>query len=206
MTSVAPAAGIERYDVRTIVGSGVKLGVVTALGVTVFALISRPLASGAVETVVQSLMVLAGGAVFAYLPAHWVRPRSADGIAWAALVGLLGALAFTVFDTAILRSVHLYHWTWDQIGGGSGFWYIPVWWMGAAFLAWLGGWVTAVSARRGGPASVVPTAIQTCGLAAILFALLTAVRVAPFHTAIMALALGLALVLHLPIASALTRR
>ncbi len=41
MTSAARPAGVERYDVRTIVGGWIKLGLITAVGVTAFALLSR---------------------------------------------------------------------------------------------------------------------------------------------------------------------
>ncbi len=203
-TAVQPAPGV-RSDVRTIVGGGVKLGVITAIGVTAFALLSRALAGGG-ETAVQSALVLAGGMVCAYLPAAWVRPRDADSIAWAALVGLLGALVFTVIDTALLRPLDLYHWRWDEIGGGSGFWYIPVWWMGAALLAWLGAWIFATAGRGEGAASFPATAGMTVGIAVALFALLVLTGIGPFHAAIAALAYGLALVVHVPLASMLARR
>jgi hypothetical protein len=203
-TAVQPAAG-TRNDVRTIVGGGVKLGVITAVGVAAFALLSRVMA-GTVEILVQSLLVLAGGLVFAYLPAVWVRPRDADSIAWASLVGLLGALVFTVVDTAVLRPLDLYHRTWDQVGGGSGFWYIPVWWMGSAVLAWLGSWIIAIAGRGDRTAPLGATAGATAGLAVVLFALLVIAGIGPFHSAIAALAFGLALVVHVPLASMLARR
>jgi hypothetical protein len=203
MTSmVEPAAG-PRSDVRTIVGGGVKLGIATVIGVVVFALLSRALAGG-VETVVQSVLVLAGGAVFAYAPAYWVRPRGVDAIAYAALVGLLGSVVFTVVDTAVLRPVHLYHWTWDAIGGGSGFWYIPVWWMGSCFLAWLGAWVYSIRAAR--DASAVSAALRTLGIGVLLLVVAVAVRLAPFHAAVAALAFTVGLVLHVPFAAVLRNR
>ncbi|HET7039265.1 MAG TPA: hypothetical protein VFH97_05215, partial [Gemmatimonadales bacterium] len=121
MTAVAEPV-VDRADVRTVLTGGILLGVLTTIGVVAFALLSRAL-SGATEDVVRAVLILAGGIAFSYLPAVWIRPRTVDGIAWAALVGLLGALAFTVLDTAILRPLNLYHWTWDAIGGGSGFWY-----------------------------------------------------------------------------------
>jgi hypothetical protein len=147
----------------------------------------------------QAVLVIAGGAVFSYLPSAWVRPRGADAIAWASMLGLLGAAAFTVFDTALLRPLDLYHWTWDEIGGGSGFWYVPVWWMGSAFLAWLGGMITA---RTGAP---LTAGAQTAGLAVVLFAIIAATGIAPFHAAVAALALTIALVIHVPLASVLSR-
>lgn len=202
MTSaVEPAA--ERADVRTIVGGGLKLGVITAVGVAVFAFISRGV-TGTVETVVQSVLVLLGGVVFSYLPAYWVRPRNADGIAWAALLGLLGALTFTVIDTAVLRPLGVYHWTWDQVGGGSGFWYIPVWWIGSALLAWLGAWVYTALGEKG--TSLLAVAGQTLGVALVVFALLVLTRLAPLHAAVMGLAWTLALVVHVPVAYGLAKR
>ncbi len=203
MTSVAQHAAEPRSDVKTIVGGGVKLGVVTVVGVVAFVLLSRWL-SGRTEVLVESLLILFGGAVFAYAPASWVRPREVDSIAWASLVGLLGSVVFTVVDTAVLRPVHLYPWTWDAIGGGSGFWYIPVWWMGSCFLAWLGAWVYSMLAPGGGTA--VKAALQTMGLSVLVFVILVATGIAPFHGAVAGLAFAVALVLHVPLAAVLRTR
>lgn len=202
MTSVAEPTG-DRAAVRTIVGGGLRLGVVTAVGVAAFSLITG-VVTGTVETVVQSALVLLGAIVFSYAPTWWVRPGNVDGIAWAALVGLLGALTFTVIDTAVLRPLGVYHWTWDQVGGGSGFWYIPVWWMGSALLAWLGAWVYAVVSRKG--TSVLAVAGQTLGVALVLLAVLLVTRLAPAHGAVAALAWTLALILHVPVAYGLAKR
>lgn len=203
MTSMAEPTVASQTDVRTIVGGGVKLGIATVIGVVVFALLSRALV-GRPEVVVQSVLILAGGTVFAYAPAYWVRPRGVDAIAWAALVGLLGSVAFTIVDTVVLRPVNLYHWTWDAIGGGSGFWYVPVWWMGSCFLAWLGAWVHSIAVSGGG--NPVSAALQTAGLSVLLLAILTATGLAPFHGAVAALAYTLALIVHVPLAAALRAR
>jgi len=196
---------VERADVRTIVGGGVVLGVLTALGIAVFSLASRAL-NGTAEAVVGAAVVLVGGAIASYLPAHWVRPRHVDGIAWAALIGLLGSLAFTVLDTILLRPVGLYHWTWDAIGGGSGFWYVPVWWMGSATLAWLGAWVLAVLARGGREPRAVGAAVQFILIALLVFAALVALTPLSAASAVMALAVAIALVLHLVVAALTVRR
>ena len=203
MTSAAQVVPAPQTDVRTIVGGGIKLGMVTAVGVVAFALLSRGL-TGRPEVIVQSLLILAGSTVFAYAPSFWVRPRGVDAVAWAALLGLLGSVAFTVVDTAILRPVDLYHWTWDAVGGGSGFWYIPVWWMGSCFLAWLGAWVHSIVAARG--AGVASAAGQTAGVSVVLFLALTLSGLAPFHGAVAALAYALALIVHVPLAAALRAR
>jgi len=53
------------------------------------------------------------------------------------------------FDIVVLRPFKAYPWTWDAIGGGSSWWYLPIWWMLGTFLAWMGGIVTAAQAARG---------------------------------------------------------
>jgi hypothetical protein len=198
MTSVGETAATATADWRSIVRAGVQLGVVTAVGVAVFALLSR-VTAGTSETIIQSVLVLAGGAVFAFAPSMLLRPRDIDGIAWAAMIGLLGALVFTVIDTVLFRPLDLYHWTWDAIGGGSGFWYIPVWWMGSAFLAWLGAWVVTASSRTVERA-IPHLAAQTVGMGVVLGGILMATRVLPFHSAGFALAFALGLVVHLLLA------
>ncbi|MFQ6045309.1 MAG: hypothetical protein ACE5PT_02985 [Gemmatimonadales bacterium] len=192
-----------RADVRTIVGGGIKLGVFTAIGVVIFALVSRPMAAGTAETLVQSFLILLGGSVFAYYPAYAVRPRDADTIAWSALLGLVGALAFTVIDTAVLRPLDIYRWTWDKIGGGSGFWYVPVWWMGSAVLAWFGAWVSA-NRDAASLQDTVAAAAQTVVIAVALFAVIT-LTAWPFHSAMMALSFAVGLVFHVVISRVLRR-
>jgi hypothetical protein len=197
MTSAAEPRVADRSDVRTIVGGGARLGVATAVGVAAFALLSRAV-GGPVETVVQTMLVTAGVLVFAYVPAVWVRPSGVDGIGWTAMLGLMGALFFTVVDTALLRPLNLYHWTWDRIGGGSGFWYIPVWWMGSATLAWLGGWVWS----RGAGSNLGTRMGQTVGVGAVLFGVIGLTGVLPFHAGTAALALTLGLVATVPLTGA----
>ena len=204
-TAAAVPADTDRSDVRTMLTAGAQLGVVTVVGVVVFALVSRMVA-GTTEVLVQSVLILLGGIAFSYLPCAAVRPRTVDGIAWAAMVGLLGALVFTVVDTALLRPLDLYHWSWDAIGGGSGFWYIPVWWMGSATLAWLGALIVATVARDGREPAAAVVGAMTAGLAVVLFGLLAALRVVPFHAAGMALSFSVALVLHAGLAAVLGRR
>jgi hypothetical protein len=204
MTAAAQPVAAERSDPRAIVGGGVILGVITAIGVVIFALASRPL-EGMVETVVQISLVIVGGAVFAYFPSMRIQPRSVDSVAWAALTGLMGALFFTVIDTAVLRPLDVYYWTWDEIGGGSGWWYVPVWWMGSAALAWLGAWVTANTAN-GGPVSIPPIAAQSAVISVVVFAILVVTSISPLHAGTMALAVALALVIHVAVTSFKNRR
>ena len=198
MTSVAEPTATPRVDWRVIVRSGLILGVITTVGVWLFAMLTGA-TSGFARTIVQSVLVLLGGVVFAFGPALLFRPRDVDTIAWASMIGLLGALFFTVFDTAILRPLDTYSWKWDAIGGGSGFWYIPVWWMGAALLAWLGAWGVAINSP--GDGNVNPPIGQTLVITLVLAALLMVLGIVPFTAASAALAFSLALVIQVALSS-----
>jgi len=147
----APAASMQsdRSDFRTVTTSGAKLGALTAAVVVVFALGSRLLGPGLVEDLFQSVVVLVGATLIAFLPGIWVGARQTEGVAGGAAVGLVGTVVFTLVDVIALRTVRLYPWTRDAIGGGSGWWYLPVWWMCGTFLSWLGAIVVARSATLG---------------------------------------------------------
>lgn len=188
MTSAAAVSEVERSDAGTLVIGGLKLGVITTVGVVIFALASRSM-GGIAETVVQSILIIAGGLVFSIMPALTVRCRSIDGVGWAMLMGLLGALFFTVFDVIALRPLDIYHWTWDEIGGGSGFWYIPIWWMGAAVLAALGGMIVVGDPER--PLRL--TAARVVGFGLVAFGFIAVSGVLPANSAVMALAISLGL-------------
>jgi hypothetical protein len=149
--SSAPTAHVafDRSDFRTVTLGGVGVGLVTGGAVVAFLAASRsvPETAGA-RSVVEALIVLAAGVLAAFLPATWTAPRGADGIAGAAAIGLVGTIVFSAIDIIVLRPFKAYPWTWDAIGGGSSWWYLPVWWMLGTFLAWMGGIVTAAAAPR----------------------------------------------------------
>src|SRR5690349_19902007 len=98
---------------------------------------------------VEALIVLAAGVAVAFLPAQWTATRSTEGIAGAAALGLFSTVVFSAIDIVLLRPFKAYPWTWDAIGGGSTWWYLPIWWMLGTFLAWTGGIVSAARAARG---------------------------------------------------------
>jgi hypothetical protein len=198
MTSATVASG-SRYDARTIVVGGIQLGMVTAGGVVLFALLSRAM-TGTVEAIVQSLIVLLGGAVVTYWPAAIVRPRDVDTIGWTTLLAYVGTVVFTILDIALLRPLGMYHWTWDAIGGGSGFWYISIWWMGGTFLAWMGAWTYAIQTRTGAAPSVVRMALRTVGTALLLYIVVDVLRGRP-QPALAALAYVVMAVLGVPVAA-----
>src|SRR5207247_2124134 len=64
-----------------------------------------------------------------------------------------------------------YPWTWDAVGGGSTWWYLPMWWMLGTYLAWLGGMVWAQRQARGeGEVSIGRLALPVVGGAVALTA------------------------------------
>jgi hypothetical protein len=158
----APASPVtsERYDFRSVVISGTKLGLMIGVAVVLFLAASRVLPAGIVRQLGQTLVVVIAGLAAAFLPASWVAARTGEGIAGAAAVGLWGTVVFSAFDIAVLRPLKAYPWTWDAVGGYSTWWYLPMWWMLGTFSAWMGALVAAhqpdgTAARR----LVTPTVI-----------------------------------------------
>ncbi len=192
--TVAPAAS-DRSDFRTVTLGGAKIGVATAIAVVAFLAALRlvPIAGG-LRGGVLVLIVLAAGLAAAFLPAEWTAARSTEGIAGAAAVGLVGTVVFSAIDIVLLRPFKAYPWTWDAIGGGSTWWYLPIWWMLGTFLAWMGGIVTAASgettlARRALPAvagTIIVTAIGRLAGVPVAFPVVTG---AAFTLVLAALAL-----------------
>jgi hypothetical protein len=137
-------------DVPWIVRGAVKLGLIEAGTVLLFSLASRFLMRGPVETVVFAVILLVGIAAVALLPGLWTRPRTIEGIAGAAGIGLSATLVFLLLDVSILQNIGTYGNRWLEIGGGSNWWYHPVWWMAGTFVSWMGAWLLAnLNARRG---------------------------------------------------------
>jgi hypothetical protein len=168
----------DRSEFRHILASGTRVGALTSVAVVVFILVSRlipmaPMSMGVAREMAQTLIVLVTAISASLLPAFWVGARSADGIAGAAAVGLWGTVVFMAINIVVLRPLHAYPWTWDAIGGGSNWWYLPIWWMLGTFLAWMGGLHTATRAARGTTslsslaAPVVIGALVLAGIAAV---------------------------------------
>lgn len=146
-TSAVPTA--DRSDFRNVLTGGTLVGVMTGIGVVAFVAISRLLPAGAVRDILESVLVLAGAVVVSLLPGQRAVSRTAEGVAGAAAIGLWGTVVFMAIDIVLLRPFKAYPWTWDAIGGGSSWWYLPIWWMLGTFLAWMGGWLTAARNARG---------------------------------------------------------
>jgi hypothetical protein len=155
MTSTAePQREYDVTAVPSIVLGSIKLGLIEAVLVLLFSLASRFL-SGVLETIVCAIILLTGLAAVTMLPGLWIRPRTIEGIAGAAGIGLGAAGVFLLLDVILLQNIGTYTARWYDVGGGSNWWYHPVWWMVGSFLPWMGAWILAnQTARRGRPSAI----------------------------------------------------
>src|SRR5438093_11902163 len=180
MSATATATASDRSDFRTVMVGGTQIGVLTAAAVVALLMVSRQVAAGMPQRVLEALIVLATGTAVSFLPARLTEARYVEGIAGAAAIGLWGTVVFMAFDIVLLRPFQAYPWTWDAIGGGSSWWYLPIWWMLGTFLAWMGGIVTAAQAARG-----EAPLLRTAGPAVVGAVLLVIVaRLAGLHLAL----------------------
>jgi hypothetical protein len=158
MTSTVTA---DRSEFRHILQSGTIVGAVTGAAVVLFLLVSRSgvLPAGVVTSFLLMLIVLAGGVAAAFLPGFFAVSRTVQGVASAAAIGLWGTIVFMAIDIILLRPFRAFPWTWDAVGGGSTWWYLPIWWMLGTFVAWIGAILTAGRGARGGDTSIRSLAI-----------------------------------------------
>ena len=174
MSSTAELKG--EYDltrVPMIVQGAVKLGLLESIVVLLFSLASRFL-GGIVETIICGIILIAGIAAVTLLPGLWTRARTIEGIAGAAGIGLAATGVFLLIDVTLLQNIGTYTNRWYQIGGGSNWWYHPVWWMVGTFLPWFGAWILAnQTSRRGEPSPLV--AFGIIAAAAVVLAVLAVV-------------------------------
>jgi hypothetical protein len=174
MTSAAEAKGdYDATAVPLIVLGSIKLGLIESVLVLLFSLASRFL-GGPLETIVCGIILLAGLAAVTMLPGLWIRPLTIEGIAGAAGVGLGAAGVFLLVDVGLLQNIGTYTDRWYAIGGGSNWWYHPVWWMVGSFLPWMGAWILAnQTVRQGTPSAPIGFGIAVgLGIVAAVLAIL----------------------------------
>jgi hypothetical protein len=138
-----------------------------AVLVLLFSLASR-LLGGVAETVVCGLILLVGVAAVSLLPGLWTRARTIEGIAGAAGIGLGAAGVFLLLDVMLLQNIGTYTNRWYEIGGGSNWWYHPVWWMVGTFIPWMGAWILANQTVRTGRPVVGTAFALTLGLSVVV--------------------------------------
>ena len=142
-------------DIPAIVRGAVKLGLLEAVVVLVISLVSRLLPNGGLQTILLALILLVALAAVSLLPGLWTRPRTIEGIAGAAGIGLGAAVVFLLLDVTLLQNIGTYGHRWLELGGGSNWWYHPVWWMVGTFLPWFGAWLLANQTVKSGSASPI---------------------------------------------------
>src|SRR5712664_4141104 len=189
----APATA-DRSEFRHILISGAIVGAVTAAAVVLFLLASRVLPAVIVSSLALMIIVLAGGVLAAFLPGFFAASRTVQGVASAAAIGLWGTIVFMAIDIILLRPFHAFPWTWDAVGGGSTWWYLPIWWMLGTFVAWMGAIVTAGRGARGGD-----TAIRSLAIPAVLGGLSAGLGLGFAGVLLMPVAAGVGFVLTLVI-------
>lgn len=187
----------DATDVPYVVRNSVQLGLIQAVCVLVVSLINRFL-EGTADHALTGVVVALGAAVTIILPGLKTRPRTIEGIAGAAGIGLGAAFTFLVVDLILLQPLHVYTNRWYEVGGGSNWWYHPVWWMVGTYLSWMGAWILANQANKNGAPSVggalglIAVLTAVCGAAAAALHIpLAGWNVPTFAVAVLpALALG----------------
>jgi hypothetical protein len=176
---VEPRPGVTPVDLPLILRASVKLAVIQTVFIVAIGLVSRFL-EGPVEWVPLAVLLAAAAVITSFLPGRWVDARELDGIASAAGIGLTATGIFLLIDVIFLQGnllpFGLYTHRWREIGGGSNWWYHPIWWMVGTYMPWLGAWILANQASRRGAASLGGAAILTLGLTLILGAVAAVVH------------------------------
>src|SRR2546430_4196423 len=134
MSATVTATASARADFRTVMVGGPQIGVLTAVAVVAFLIVSRQVRGGMLQRALEALVVLAGGTAVSFLPALLTQARHVEGIAGAAAIGLWGSVVFTAIDIAVLRPFQAYPWTWHAIGGGRTWLDLPISWLLGPFL------------------------------------------------------------------------
>jgi hypothetical protein len=157
------ATTVDRSEFRHVLSSGTIVGAVTAVAVIVYLVVARLVSPGIIASLLEAIIVLVAAVLVTFLPGFFATSRTVQGVAGAAAIGLWGTIVFMAVDIILLRPFKAYPWTWDAVGGGSTWWYLPIWWMLGTLLAWLGGLVTAGRAARGGNTAITSLAIAPLG-------------------------------------------
>lgn len=156
--AVHPHASADQTDLPHVLRAAVKLGILESVAVLVIGLATVYL-QGAAETAVVGVLLTLAVLAVTFLPGLWTRPATIEGIAGAAGIGLAATIVFLIIDVALFQPFGLYTNRWREIGGGSNWWYHPIWWMAGTYLPWLGAWMLAARTERGAAPGVGAAAI-----------------------------------------------
>ena len=174
MSAAIPARSeAGEYPLKQMLLCAVRLGLLEAAAMLLIGIGSRML-EGPAEAAVLGVLLVGALLAVSFLPGLWLGSRDFEGIARAAAVGLAATIVFLAVDVTLFQPFGLYTHRWRDVGGGSNWWYHPIWWMAGTYLPWLGAWLLASrTARSGSPsptgAAVVVLALTAvCGIAANL--------------------------------------
>ena len=171
MTAPSHATVADQTELPLILRASVKLGLIQTAIIILIGVVSR-MFDGPIESAGIGVLLLIGLAVSAGLPGIWTNARTVEGIAGAAGIGLAASAVFLLLDVSLLQGNLLPFalWTnrWREIGGGSNWWYHPVWWMVDCYLAWMGAWVLANQAVKGQRPSLGMLMALSVGLTVVL--------------------------------------
>lgn len=174
MSAAVPLqTGVDQTELPEILRASIKLGVFESVAILAIGLVSKYL-DGPVEVALLSVLVTVSVLAVTIVPGIWTRASTIEGIAGAAGIGLAATWIFLIIDVIVLQNIGLYSNRWLEIGGGSNWWYHPVFWMVGCFLPWLGAWQLAAqrsSGDRPSPAKVAVTSLTftvICAVAAVL--------------------------------------
>ena len=156
-TAVQLDAGVDNTELQRVVRGSITLALIQAGFVVAVSIVNKS-TDGIVDHALTGILVFVGAMITVFYPGTLTRPRTIEGIAGAAGIGLGATWCFLLIDAFLLQTFHVYTNRWREIGGGSIWWYLPVWWMVGTYLSWMGGWILANQARNTGTSSV-PSAI-----------------------------------------------
>ncbi|HTS90152.1 MAG TPA: hypothetical protein VMG41_16785 [Gemmatimonadales bacterium] len=168
--AVTTPDAVDQTDLPHVLRAIIRLGIFESLAVLVIGLVAR-FVSGAAAQLLLLLLVSVAVLAVSFLPGLWTRARTIEGIAGAAGIGLGATVVFLIVDVALFQPFGLYTHRWRDIGGGSNWWYHPVWWMVGTFLPWFGAWILANQADRHGrpnPATAVGSVLVGAAVATIV--------------------------------------
>jgi hypothetical protein len=160
MTSAAAAQSSDRIEIPRIVRLAIILGIIQAIIVALFAVVTR-MFDGPVEKALEAVLLIVGLAATIILPGIWTRARNIEGIAAAAGIGLAATVVFLLIDVALLQPLGAYTFRWRALGGGSNWWYHPVWWMAGTYLSWMGAFIMANQTAKNGSPSIAGLVVLT---------------------------------------------
>lgn len=152
-SAVAVQEQVDRTDLPYVLRMAVILGLTEALFVVLASFATR-MFGGMVEEALLAVLVVVGLSVVVMLPGQWTRARTIQGIAGAAGISLAACGVFLLVDVSLLQPLGVYTHRWRDIGGGSNWWYHPVWWILGTYLSWLGAFAQSNQAARKGEASI----------------------------------------------------